>query len=113
MLGELLALNKYLDRNGSKLHNCILVWDTHSMSSACAILKGRCQEFESFQVLCNILELCDSFRVLLLALWVPRECNELADFLSHLSFNVNRQNISGRGVQLESIIQESNTRHSY
>ncbi len=59
---------------------------------------------KSLKVLGNILELCDMFRVLLLALWVPREYNELADFLSHLSFTCNRQQINGSGAQLENII---------
>lgn len=111
MLGELLALNKYIESRGKNLRNCILVWVSDSMSSVWAILKGRCREPEPFQILCNILEQCDMFRVLLLALWVPREYNELSDFLSHLSFNLSRQNISGSGAQLEDIIQDYHTEY--
>ena len=75
------------------------------MSSAWSILKGRCRESESASILSSILELCDEFSVLLLALWVPREHNELADFLSHLSFVVNRQSISGSGSDMGEIVQ--------
>jgi hypothetical protein len=113
MLGELLALHNFLKNKGSNLHNHILVWVTDSMSSAWAILKGRCKGPEPLKVLCDILEMCDMLGVLLLALWVPREFNELADFLSHLSCYVSRQSISGSGSQLESIIQQHHTRHDY
>ena len=84
------------------------------MSSAWAILKGRCRESESASILSSILELCDEFSVLLLALWVPREHNELADFLSHLSFVVNRQSIiSGSGSDLGDIVRVNNKGDRY
>jgi 8-oxo-dGTP pyrophosphatase MutT (NUDIX family) len=43
----------------------------------------------------EILELCDVLRVQIVALWVPREENELADYLSHLSFILNRDSVGG------------------
>ena len=67
-LGEMLALQKYMVRSKKTLHKCILVWVTDSMSSAWVILKGRCRELESLSILSNILELCDEYSILLLAL---------------------------------------------
>jgi hypothetical protein len=104
------CVKHYINMNGSDVSKGILVWVTDSMSSAWAIFKGRCREPESFNILCEVLELYDKHKVLLLALWVPRE---LADFISHLSCYVSRENVSGRGSQLETIIQQSYWRNSY
>ncbi len=51
--------------------------------------------------------------MLLLVLWVPREHNELADYLSNLSCYVSRENVSGCGSQLKTIIQQSYPRNNY
>jgi hypothetical protein len=64
MLGELLALCNYLNLQQSKLNKCTLVWVTDSMSSAWAILKGRCRGSDALFILSNILELCDECSVL-------------------------------------------------
>ena len=112
MLGELLALHKYINRSLVVLNNCILVWVTDSTSSAWAVLKGRCRESECLSVLSNIMELGDEHSILLLALWVPREQNELADFLSHLSCIVNRKNVSGSGSELSDIVRDNSSRHT-
>ncbi len=74
------------------------------MASVWANFKGRCKGSDLFQILCKILEICDIGRVLLLALWVPREYNQLADFLSHLSCYVSRQSISGSDIPNRKIL---------
>jgi hypothetical protein len=113
MLGEMLALYKYIKRSSLLLSKCIVVWVTDSMSSTWATLKGRCSDLDTLLVLSSILTLCDACGILLLAIWVPRECNELADFLSHLSVIVNRQNIGGSGSELGDILRDNYKRYTY
>ena len=43
----------------------------------------------------EILELCDQHHVILVALWVPRELNLLADHLSHLALSLGTHSASG------------------
>jgi hypothetical protein len=57
--------------------------------------KGRCDEPSGLALLARILSRCDLYRLQIVALWVPRELNELADYLSHLAFSVNRDQVSG------------------
>jgi len=51
------------------------------------------------KVLEEILNLCDEYKVQLLALWVPRESNMISDFLSHLCVVVNREEYEGRSLR--------------
>ena len=41
------------------------------------------------------LAICDARQIVLLAFWVPREHNRVADFLSHLS-SIHRSEVAGR-----------------
>jgi hypothetical protein len=43
----------------------------------------------------DILEICDERHLQILAVWTPRESNELADYLSHLSHRMFRSNVGG------------------
>jgi hypothetical protein len=81
--------------------------------------KGRCREESGLQVLEEILNLCDDYKVQLLALWVPRESNLIGDFLSHLCIIVNREEYEGgslgdlqifKGQRIESRRQEIHER---
>jgi hypothetical protein len=47
--------------------------------------KGSCCAFEDLEILTEIFSLADARGIYLVALWVPREENQFADFLSHLS----------------------------
>jgi hypothetical protein len=76
--------------------NCILIWITDCLSAVWSINKGRCFEPEDLVILDYILEIADTKKILLIALWIPRELNELADYLSHLSAILNRQEVSGK-----------------
>lgn len=96
--GELQELRHYLKYKhieGSK----ILVWITDCMSAMWSVNKGRCKEDSGLIVLEDILEMCDKNRIQLVALWIPREENELCDYLSHLSVMLDREEHEGRSVR--------------
>ena len=78
------------------VRQCILVWITDNESSTWAINKGNCKDSASRVLLASILGLCDSYRLQIIALWVPRENNQFADYLSHLSTYLNRSTVYGR-----------------
>jgi hypothetical protein len=60
-----------------------------------SVNKGRCFEPAGLVLVERILRLCDLYKLQIVALWVPREQNELADYLSHLSFLVDRDSVEG------------------
>ncbi len=96
--GELQALRHYLEFNfatGSK----VLIWVTDCLSAMFTVNKGRCREESGLKVLEEILDLCDEYKVQLLALWVPRESNMISDFLSHLCVIVNREEYEGGSLR--------------
>ncbi len=92
--GELQAPLHFLRRG--LISDVVLIWITDCLSAAWSINKGRCHAEISMAALEEILQLCDEQRVQLMALWVPREENAFADYLSHLSVYVGRQQVSGR-----------------
>jgi hypothetical protein len=91
---ELFALADFLAFNCAA-RDAILVWVTDSESAMWSINKGRCVEPAGDELLVRILSCCDRFHLQIVALWVPRELNELADYLSHFAFNVDRDQIGG------------------
>lgn len=96
---ELQALEYFL------VHDCqaedaILVWVSDNQGSTWSINKGRSREPAAMNVISNILHLCDQKRLQLVALWVPRERNELADYLSHLASYLNRDAVAGKVSEL-------------
>jgi hypothetical protein len=90
---ELYALLDFLE--STTVSKCILVWITDSQSAAYSINKGSCESEIGFLNLRKILEICDTNKLSIIALWVPRESNLLADYLSHLSYYMNRDTVSG------------------
>ena len=96
--GELQPLVHFL--SNTSLSNVLLVWTTDSLAAMFSIDKGRCFEEISLPSLRIILELCDTKGILLVALWTPRELNQLTDYLSHLSVYLNRSSVEGRTSQL-------------
>jgi hypothetical protein len=98
---ELSALSDFLNNNKGRIHNCILIWLTDSESGIYSINKGNCYSKDSLSILRIILELCDIYKLNIIGLWVPREENMLADYLSHLSYNLNRESIEGELSNLE------------
>ena len=89
MLFELYVLEDFL-QNECYCRECILIWITDNESASYSINKGNCRDPASHTTLSNILYLCDLYHIEILALWVPREENQLADYLSHLSTYINR-----------------------
>jgi hypothetical protein len=90
---ELKALLHFLE--GATVRKVVLLWVTDCLAAAWSLNKGRCREDIGLVTLAKILELCDTKMIQIVALWVPRESNLLADYLSHLSFYMNR-NVDGR-----------------
>jgi hypothetical protein len=74
----------------------VLVWISDSLSAVWSVNKGRCHAETSTVILENILQLCDDSQLQLLALWVPREQNVYADYLSHLASLLCREEVVGR-----------------
>ena len=72
-----------------------LIWVTDSMSSAYSVNKGFARSHQSFEIMHDILEQCDNQGITLVALWVPRELNAFADYLSHLAFLTCRSTVQG------------------
>jgi hypothetical protein len=96
--GELLALQHYL-ANKYDGNAKVLIWITDSLSAMFSVNKGRCKEESGLKVLENILESCDNYKIQLLAIWVPREYNQISDFLSHLCHVLDREEYQGRSLR--------------
>ena len=73
----------------------LLVWVSDSLSAVWSVNKGRCHSPRGMAVLGEILSISDECRVQLVPLWVPREDNVEADYLSHLSTALNRREVRG------------------
>ena len=99
MWGELKALQAYL--LVVKPEDKVVVWVTDSLSAAYAINCGRAKSDAELALVDAILTTCDMRAVLVIALWVPREHNQLADYLSHLAAYLDRHSLEGRVSQLE------------
>ena len=91
---ELYALRDFLCTT-CQSREAVLVWVTDSESAMWSVNKGRCHETAGLEVLSDILERCDELRLQIVAVWVPRELNELADYLSHLATSLDRETVSG------------------
>ena len=72
------------------------MWLTDNEGAAWTVNKGRCADDQSAAVLTSILQICDQRRLQIIALWVPREENEFADYLSHLAFYSDRDVVKGK-----------------
>jgi hypothetical protein len=90
---ELMALEDFLLCR--QLQDVVLVWVTDSQSAMWSVNKGRCHEARALVVLSNILRMCDDAHVQIIALWVPREQNKLADYLSHFAYMSDSDECSG------------------
>ena len=91
---ELRALQHYMQNHAHS--GGLVLWVSDSESACWSVNKGHCKDPASRVILESILECCDQYRLQLVALWVPRESNTLADYLSHLSFDLCRSSVSGR-----------------
>ena len=73
----------------------MLLWVTDSLSGAWSVNKGRCKEKAGLLTLAYIYARADELKILLVALGVPRDLNQMADYLSHLSSCLHRSEVSG------------------
>ena len=80
----------------TKINNAMLLWVTDSLSGAWSINKGRCKEEAGLLTLAYIYSRADDLKLQLVALWVPRDLNQTADYLSHLSAYLDRSEVGGR-----------------
>jgi hypothetical protein len=81
----------------------MVVWVSDALSAVWSVNKGRCQAELGWITLASILEICDEKKLLLIALWVPREQNQVADYLSHLTAYMGRDEVRGdfKGLELD------------
>ena len=89
------ALKSILSAPG-KTRPRMLVWISDSQSAVHSVNKGVAKRDEGYEIVREILDWCDDCRTVIVGLWVPREENTLADYLSHLSFSLDRYHVTGR-----------------
>ena len=70
----------------SDITNKILIWISDSLLALWSLNKGRCHADISTVTLEDILYESDVRRLQILGIWLPRELNEFANYLSHLPF---------------------------
>jgi hypothetical protein len=92
---ELVALHDYLHDGDVNTEGKLLLWVTDSLSAVHAINRGRCKDEATFALLESIFDALDAHHCQILALFVPREANEAADYLSHLSTILCRSTVAG------------------
>lgn len=96
---ELRVLEDFL-LHGCTVRDAVLVWISDNEGATWSINKGRTKEPAALPVMRNILHQCDRYHLQIIAVWVPRERNELADYLSHLAHYLNRSEVRGSVADL-------------
>ena len=93
---ELLALEDFLMfQDISK--TILIIWISDCEAACWSVNKGNCKDPFSLKVLKHIYDLLDASDAQIVAIWIPREENELSDYLSHLSVILNRDEVYGQG----------------
>jgi hypothetical protein len=92
--GELQCLRHFLSE--TTIRNVVLVWISDSLSGVWSVNKGVCHAEVGLETLRGVLQGCDDKRIQVVALWVPRELNQYADYLSHLSRYAGRDEVRGK-----------------
>jgi hypothetical protein len=103
--GELLGLMESLrrdslDPNPPPYRPILTIWVTDSQSAALAVNSGRCSTNTDLTLLSSIFDLAASFPRTILAIWVPRQDNIVADNLSHLASSLSVRSVSGPAAYL-------------
>jgi len=99
---ELFGLQFALEHELQELEKILLIWTTDSQTAFYAVNKGSSSSEQCRTVLSAIFSLCDVKKIFLLALWLPREENTHADFLSHLATLSHRPYIAAHVSDLRS-----------
>jgi hypothetical protein len=97
--GEIYALKHFLEH--TLINDKLFVWVSDSLNAVYDINKGRCGSEADAELLRSIFYYCDRKRLQIIAIWVPRELNIMADYLSHLSYISDRDLVSGNVTDLE------------
>jgi len=82
-VGEFMPLLHYMREADTS--SCLLVWVTDCQAAFWSLNKGSCKDEVAFEVLREILQLADQKGKQIVSIWVPRERNEFADYLSHIN----------------------------
>ena len=90
---ELRSLSDFLEE--TTISDCMLVWLNDNEASTHVVNKGNCKDPASRLLLSSILTRCDQLHLQIIAIWVPRESNQFADYLSHLSTYLHRSSVYG------------------
>ena len=98
MWGELVGLYRMLLQCNRR--EVLMVWVSDAQSAVWAINKGRARHDINADLLRILFDHCDDHHIILIALWVPRELNMLADSLSHYAHSLDRREVSGRLQEL-------------
>jgi hypothetical protein len=94
---ELRALHHFITR---RVHRSkLLVWVTDSESGCWTINKGHCKDPKAHLLLEEIFQECERIKLQIVALWVPREQNQLTDYLSHFATLMNRDEVEGGSLE--------------
>jgi hypothetical protein len=91
---ELLALHHFVLQR-RRVGITLLIWITDSESACYSINRANCSDPQAYPLVVAIYEECERTGCQLLAVWVPRELNNLADHLSHLAFVLCRHEVHG------------------
>jgi hypothetical protein len=94
---ELRAIQRAVDTlTESPLANPrLIIWVTDSLAASYSVNKGLARKDEGFHIVADILRKCDEAHTYIIALWVPRDNNLFADYLSHLAFALRRERVDG------------------
>lgn len=92
---ELRALRLCMAEDTISVRNCLLIWVTDPTSAALSVNKGTCSSPEGRQELEAILKACDGRGLEIVALWVPREDDIVADYLFYLAAILDRKEAKG------------------
>ena len=90
---ELVALRDRIQ--GKPASETLIVWVSDSASAVYSINKGRAKEARTREMVAQVLEECDRKGFQVVGVWIPRELNTTADFLSHLAHNLDRDSVAG------------------
>ena len=90
---ELRALCHYIEHVQPR--RSLVMWISDSQSAVWSINKGNCHDPVARPILARILETLDRANSQIFATWVPRERNQVADHLTHLSTNIDREECQG------------------
>ena len=74
----------------------LIIWITDSESACWTMNRGHCADPLAWPILEEIFATCDHLGSQIVALWVPREENTFADYLSHFAYLMNRDDVQGR-----------------